>query len=128
MPNQIKKLYALCTKDGKLISDFDKEDVPHLCIFENKKEAISHRWYGDKIVRFNRQENKISGKQQIIWAVELDISYEAAKPEGSYWTVHQEEDADGKDRLCVYRTKKEAIAAAKGRDHKSRVVKFLKER
>lgn len=60
-----------------------------------------------------------------LYAVELDISAEAMKRD--YWVIHAELDSDNVQNLCVYETKKEANEAAKGRDHKSRVVKFVRE-
>jgi hypothetical protein len=59
-----------------------------------------------------------------LWAVELNISYEAGKPD--YWVIYSEADDLGLYSLCVYETKKEAVEAAKGRDHASRVVKFTR--
>lgn len=64
-------------------------------------------------------------KAKALYAVELDISVEAMKSD--YWVIHAEMDSDNALNLCVYETKKEALEAAKGRDHKSRVVKFVRE-
>lgn len=125
MPNSIKKLYVLCSKDGNYLYTLDTEFVPHLCVFEDKNDATVARFAHDKIVCFTRQEKKATEKQRAIYAVELDVSYEAAKPDNSYWLIHREEDNDGVDQLCVYITKKEALRESKGRDHKSRVVKFV---
>jgi hypothetical protein len=59
--------------------------------------------------------------QKRLYAVELDISQEAGRPD--YWVIHNESE-DWAPGLCVYETKKEALEAAKGRDHKSRIVTF----
>lgn len=58
-----------------------------------------------------------------LWAVELDISQEAGRPD--YWVIHDEGE-NGYPRLCVYESKREAKEAAKGRDHRARVVRFVR--
>ena len=70
--------------------------------------------------------------QKVLYAVELDISAEAACQgygvgKAGYWVIHEEfDDTDGGQHLCVFETKKEALKSAKGRDHASRVVKFVR--
>jgi hypothetical protein len=65
---------------------------------------------------------------KFLYAVELDITNEAIAQgkrldkNHEYWVVHCEAD----NALCVYETAKEARESAKGRDHKSRVVKFVR--
>jgi hypothetical protein len=63
-------------------------------------------------------------KTKALYAVELDVSWEAGRPDS--WVIHEELDADNQPWLCVYETKKEALAAAQGRDHKARVVRFTR--
>ena len=43
-----------------------------------------------------------------------------------FWTIHSELDSDGYTNLCVYETRKQAMDECKGRDHQSRVVKFIR--
>lgn len=61
---------------------------------------------------------------KVLYAVELDVSEEAGIPD--YWVIHYDGIRDGED-ICVYETKKAAIAGSKGRDHKSRIVRFFRE-
>jgi hypothetical protein len=67
-----------------------------------------------------------------LYAVELDITNEAVAQgkrldkNHEYWVIHCEDDDSGRTALCVYDTFKEASESAKGRDHKSRVVKFVR--
>jgi len=63
-------------------------------------------------------------KAKKLYALELDISAEAMVKD--YWVIHSELDSDNNPALCVYETKKEALEATKGRDHKARVVKFIR--
>jgi hypothetical protein len=68
-------------------------------------------------------------RQKVLYAVELDISRDTGQPPDSYWVIHVEYDSDPKSNilnLCVYETKQEAREAAKGRDHESRIVKFVR--
>ena len=65
----------------------------------------------------------MSNAQKVLYAVELDISQEAGR---DYWVIHQELDESNDGHLCVFETKKEALESAKGRDHASRVVKFVR--
>ena len=60
---------------------------------------------------------------KVLYAVELDISYEAGRPD--YWVIHDEGEG-GVSQLCVYETKREAREAAKGRDHRARIVRFVR--
>jgi hypothetical protein len=68
-----------------------------------------------------------------LWALELDVTAEALAqgwrvgPSG-YWVIHVEEDGDGMGgvHLCVYETSLEADEAAQGRDHDTRVTRFVR--
>jgi hypothetical protein len=56
-----------------------------------------------------------------LYAVELDVSQEAGRP--NYWVIHDEGEG-GSPGLCVYESKREANARSKFTDHQSRVVTF----
>jgi hypothetical protein len=60
-----------------------------------------------------------------LWAVELDISFEAGKKDT--WVIYDEIGDDGTGpKLCVYETRREALVVAGQRDHDARVVKFIR--
>ena len=71
-------------------------------------------------------------RQKYLFAVELDITNEAISDgyklkKGRYWVIHAEQDSDFNLDLCVFETKKEAREAAKDRDHKTRIVEFVRK-
>ena len=59
-----------------------------------------------------------------LWAVELDISAEANRPEGTYWVVHVELGDDNEQHPCVFFDRKDAVERAKGCDHRARVIAY----
>ena len=63
----------------------------------------------------------MSNKTKVLYAVELDVGVEAGQQD--YWVIHSEDYS-----LCVYATKKEAKEAARGRDHKAQIVRFVRDK
>ena len=60
-----------------------------------------------------------------LWAVEIDLRVEFGRNKPT-WVIKSNEDSDGYQNLCVYVTRKEAKEDAKGTDHRSRIVQFVK--